>query len=308
MAAPPFVPGVALARGFFREHVEPVISAAAPNLSYSAGIVGPGSEVLEFDTVRSTDHHWGPRVMLFVETGQRALIRDVSRALAEALPHSYRGYPTGFTNPDTNDAGVQLMTAAKDGPVNHRCEFFEFDAWLEAQLGVPVGPSPTFEEWIGLPTQRLAEVTGGELFRDDLAMEKTREKLSWYPQDVWLYLMAGHWMRIAQEEHLTGRAAEVGDDLGSRLIASRLVRDIMRLGFLMDRVYAPYAKWLGSAFERLPCAERLRDPLRGAVAASTWKARERALMTALENLAEHHTRLEVTASRAPTARRFHGRP
>ncbi len=37
----------------------------------------------------------------------------------------------------------------------------------------------------------------------------------------------------------------IGDEVGSALIGSRLVRDIMRLCFLMEQTYAPYAKWFG---------------------------------------------------------------
>ena len=48
-----------------------------------------------------------------------------------------------------------------------------------------------------------------------------------------------------------GRAGFVNDEIGSALIGSRLVRDIMRLTFLMEREYPPYAKWFGTAFSCL---------------------------------------------------------
>ena len=67
-------------------------------------------------------------------------------------------------------------------------------------------------------------------------------------------MMASGWQRIGQEEHLTPHAGSVGDELGSALIGSRLVRDIMSLCFLMEKRYAPYAKWFGTAFLRLECA------------------------------------------------------
>jgi Domain of unknown function (DUF4037) len=63
--------------------------------------------------------------------------------------------------------------------------------------------------------------------------------------------LAGQWRRIAQEEHFPGRADEVGDDLGRRVLVARLARDVMRLCFLLERRYAPYSKWLGTAFARL---------------------------------------------------------
>ncbi len=54
-----------------------------------------------------------------------------------------------------------------------------------------------------------------------------------------------------------GRAAQVGDEIGSRVIAARLVRDLMRLAFLLERTYAPYPKWFGTAFRELSIAGRL---------------------------------------------------
>jgi hypothetical protein len=73
-----------------------------------------------------------------------------------------------------------------------------------------------------------------------------RERLAYYPRDVWLYLLAAGWARIGQEEHLMGRAGTVGDEVGSALIGARLVRDIMRLAFIMERTYAPCAKWFAA--------------------------------------------------------------
>ena len=37
--------------------------------------------------------------------------------------------------------------------------------------------------------------------------------------------------RLDQEEPFVGRTAEVGDDLGSRVLAARLARDVMQLCF-----------------------------------------------------------------------------
>ena len=109
-----------------------------------------------------------------------------------------------------------------------------------------------------MPQQPLLEVTAGGVFHDGLGeLIPMREKLAWYPHDVWLYLLASQWMRIAQEEPFVGRCAEAGDELGSRIVAGRIVRDLMRLCFLIERRYAPYSKWLGTAFARLDCASEL---------------------------------------------------
>ena len=79
--------------------------------------------------------------------------------------------------------------------------------------------------------------------------------------------MACQWRRIDQEEPFVGRAAEVGDELGSQVLAARLVRDAIRMCFLQERLYAPYGKWLGSAFGRLDAAAALTEHLLDAVGA-----------------------------------------
>ena len=66
---------------------------------------------------------------------------------------------------------------------------------------------------------------------------------------------------LAQEEAFVGRCGQVDDELGSAVVAARLVRELMRLCFLIEREYAPYSKWLGTAFARLSCAPALLPPL-----------------------------------------------
>src|SRR5687768_14385796 len=56
-----FVPGLQLSRDFYTEVVRPLVAG----VPHSAALIGAGSEVLAFDTERSTAHDWGPRVVLF---------------------------------------------------------------------------------------------------------------------------------------------------------------------------------------------------------------------------------------------------
>jgi hypothetical protein len=82
----------------------------------------------------------------------------------------------------------------------------------------------------------------------------------------------------------------------------------MRLCFLMERVYAPYPKWFGTAFKRLECAEELSPHLRAALAATDWRARESHLADAYERVAEMHNALGVTDPLPTRPRDFFGRP
>lgn len=286
-AAAPFVPGLDLAEGFFRDHVQPLLAEGFPALRYSAGLVGHGSEVLGFDTPVSTDHHWGPRVMLFLTPGDRDALADPIRAhLGRRLPVSYRGWSTTFTPPDPDDNGTRLLRAVESGPVDHLVEVLTIEGFFRDYLALDAGRPPTAAEWLSLPAQKLRAVTSGRIFRDDLDIESARRRLAWYPRDVHLFVLGCLWTRIGQEEHLVGRAGQVGDELGSALIGARLVRDLMRIAFCLEQRYPPYPKWFGTAFGLLPCAARLVPPLAAAVAARTWGERQAALADAGEAVLE----------------------
>ena len=84
--------------------------------------------------------------------------------------------------------------------------------------------APTPQDWLSLTGQVALEVVGGEVFEDTGgALTALRAAMDWYPDDLWRYLVACDWRRIDQELPLMGRAADRGDDLGSRVFAARLV-------------------------------------------------------------------------------------
>lgn len=296
---PDFVRGLELARRFYWEAVRPILGEAIPGLPHSAALLGPGSEVLGYDTEMSTDHSWGPRVLLFVEERRLAECRsDVSRTLGERLPREFLGYPVAFLEPG----------ARAERPLSHRVEFHEPQEWFTARLGCSPAGALSVRHWLSIPQQRLLELTAGEVFHDDLGIQEVRDSLAWYPRDIWLYLLAASWARIAQEEHLMPRAGYVGDEIGSALIGARLVREAMRLCFLLERTYAPYAKWLGTAFLRLRGAAALTPALGAALAAREWQEREAHLCWAFSQLARMQNDLGVCATVDPEPRRFHDRP
>ena len=105
-----------------------------------------------------------------------------------------------------------------------------------------------------------------------------------------------------------GRAGFAGDELGSAIIGARLARDIMRLCFLMERSYAPYPKWFGTAFRRLPPAASLSPFLTGALRAYSWQERESYLVPAYEILAVRHNALGLTEPLPEKAASFFSRP
>ena len=284
---PTFVPGLQLAASFYAEVIEPRLA----RLPHSAALVGTGSDVLGYDDVRSTDHGWGPRLQVFVAEHD---VEKARRAL-EALPEEHRGWRT--------------VIGSDRAPFRKQVDVWTISGWVISRLGVDPRPGLCSFDWLALPQQLLLEATAGRVFHDGLGeLEPLRALLAWYPHDVWLWLLAAQWHRIGQEEAFVGRTADVGDDLGSRIVAARVVRDLMRLCFLQEKVYAPYSKWLNSAFARLASAADVGPALSATLAATTYPERESALVEAYEAVAEHHNRLGVARPEEPKVRSFHERP
>ncbi len=306
---PEFIKGLELSRLFFEEAVRPALAAEFPRLRYAAALLGTGSEVLGFDTEMSADHGWGPRVDLFLAEEDYAGAHEAVRgALRRGLPHRFRGYPTSFTEPDPSDHGVQHLAAREEGPVSHKVELMTPRGFFQNYLAFDIEREIEPADWLTFPEQKLRTITSGGIFHDRVGLGELRQRFSYYPRDVWIYQLASAWARVGQEEHLMGRAGSVGDEIGSALIGARLVRDLMRLCFLMERTYAPYPKWFGTAFMQLDCAARLAPHLREALAAREWRERERHLADAYRAVAEMHNALGLTAPLPTEPRDFFGRP
>ncbi|OKJ16172.1 DUF4037 domain-containing protein [Kitasatospora sp. CB01950] len=311
---PPFVPGLELAAALYEDAVRPQLESAYPLLRYAAARIGPGSEVLGFDTARSADHDWGPRLQLFLtpEDAERHG-GAITALLAERLPRQVHGWSTHFRRTGDPHNPVSHLEPATGVTVDHRVTVHHLPGWLTERFGPRaaawIDTDPTTADWLALPQQRLAELVAGTVLRDDHGtLTAVRRRLHWYPDQLWRHLMACQWQRIAQEEAFVGRCAETGDELGAAVVAARLARDLMRLTLLQHRTYAPYGKWLGRAFARLPADPVLGPALRAALAATDPDTRERRLCDAYEAAARAHNALGLTEPLDPARRWYHGRP
>lgn len=304
---PPFIKGLELCELFYEEAVEPILTTHFPDLTYSAALIGLGSDVLGFDTPQSRDHDWGPRLMLFLNHADHGAYREqVDRVLRQELPREIHGYSTDFGH---HEDGAAVMTTTDRNSVNHNIRILTVRGFFTWYLNFDPDEELRIVDWLTFPEQCLRSVTSGRVFHDGLGqLEPVRARLRYYPRDVWLYLLATQWRRISQEEHLMGRCGQAEDDLGSRLVAARLVRDLVRLCFLMERQYAPYIKWLGTAFAQLDCAAQLESILTRALVAGSWLEREQHLSAAYEFVARMHNDLRITEPLPTQVSRFHDRP
>ncbi|MEZ4560204.1 MAG: hypothetical protein R2854_27805 [Caldilineaceae bacterium] len=115
VGATPFIPGRDLCGAFYHEAVAPLLADYAPGLPHAAALIGSGSEVLGFDDAMSTDHHWGPRVMLFLtEEDHAAHAAGIHELLRQRLPTSFR-YSTNFSAPIPMTAACNIWSNLTQG-------------------------------------------------------------------------------------------------------------------------------------------------------------------------------------------------
>lgn len=306
---PPFIPGLELARRFYHDVVRPLLDQHYPDLPHSAALIGSGSEILGFDDAMSTDHSWGPRLKLFLSPADWAAHRTaLHELLARQLPYEFSGYATHFSEPDPDGDDSPVATHIESGPVRHEVRIHTIQDFVQGHLNFDIEQELAPADWLSFPQQLLLTLTAGAVYHDDLGLNAVRDRFRFYPRDVWLYLLLAGWARIGQEEHLMGRAGYAGDEIGSAIIGARLVRDIMRLCFLMERVYAPYPKWFGTAFQRLQSGPDLAPVLTEALAARTWPERQEQLVVAYEHLARKHNSLGLGSPLPEEAVPFFNRP
>jgi hypothetical protein len=137
-----FVPGLRLAREFYAGAVRPLLKDQFPQLRYAAALIGQGSEVAGFDTERSTDHDWGPRLQVFLsDSDTDRYATAITETLAGTLPKAFRDYAIAF--PVTREPG---------GTPQHRVEVTGLGTWLSFWMGFDPRQAITLPDWLAIPT------------------------------------------------------------------------------------------------------------------------------------------------------------
>lgn len=289
-----FIKGLELCENFFNECAKPIIDKYFPDLQYSAGLIGYGSDVLGYDDKVSCDHMWGPRFYMFLCEKDIEKKDEIFNKLAENLPYTYMGYSVNFTEPDPNDNGVQHPQLINSGKVNPLIFIRTFDEFLIDEIGTADLDNITPLDWLAFSEHRLLSLVSGKIFSDKLNIKNQTDKIKFYTNTVKLYLIASQWNIIASEQAFVKRCGEVGDEIGSQIICARIAERLMRLCFLYKDTYAPYSKWLGTAFSKLDIDENIKTKINASLKANELTQRENNLVEAQALVADLHNESGLT--------------
>lgn len=254
-----FIKGLELNEGYYYDVIRPLMEENYPEIKYSAGLIGYGSDVLGYDTHISMDHNWGPRMMIFLDERELHKYKEkLDQLLKRNLPYKYKGFSTNFSDP--LEDGVQRMEEISKGEVNHLIEITSISKFLYDSLKVRDIDNIKVKDWLKFSDQGLIEVTKGKVFYDGLdRLNKVREYFKFYPEDILRIKLAAFWNKISEEEAFIGRNIDLGEELGVRLISSRIVNTLMKICFYTERQYIPYSKWTIKAFRELDCYEGMNS-------------------------------------------------
>ncbi len=288
-----FIPGLKLNEMFARDTVIPLIQRFFPDLKYSLGLVGHGSDVIQADTPESMDHNWGPHLHIFFTEADYITHKEaVDDMLKRNLPYTYKGFATHFK--PGNRYLKEVPVIKKSGLVRHLFEFWTPRSFFMHYLGFDINREVSYRDWLLFPQQSLVEVTSGKLFHDDLGVQKLRDTFAYYPDDIWRYMMRVQWGKILDEVVIQARNGEVGDHVGSMMVTARTVEKIMFLCFLMERTYVPYSKWFGTMFQRLKNARTIYPRILEVLQCTDWEERQYKLARVYQHLGRLHNKLGIT--------------
>ena len=232
--------GLELARRFYAEHGAPMLEEQFGEYVglIAVGLVGSGSECFGFDDEISRDHDFEPGFCLLLPDED-----VVDRRTAFLLERAYAKLPREF---------MGFRRAAYDPVGGNRHGVLRIGEFLLEKTGRADGKL-SMADWFSIPEQSLAEVTNGEIFRDDLGLfSKIRCELSYFPEDVRLKKLAGNLLLMGQSgQYNFDRCMRRGERAAAGLALCEFVTSALKCIFLLKKHYMPYYKWSFRALREL---------------------------------------------------------
>ena len=298
--------GLAINKRFFFQVVKPLLDQNYADLQYACGLIGPGSDVLGVDDLTSRDHNWGLRLIIFLQEKDKNRTKDLSDFFSSKLPKTFENIDVNWSDPSKED-GSRTPTPTK-GKINHNITFFTISEYIQYHFGLNTLENLPDEQWLMISEQKLLEFVSGEIFHDSFgSISALRKKLIYYPTSIKTLNLLGEWKAIASEIAFIGRTRMLYDEVGSHLIICRIINRLMRISFILENKYIPYAKWLGSKFYYLQLARELLPLFQQIISSSEWEERENNLIECYLYLAQEMKKIGLISTEI-VEKFFYSRP
>ena len=270
--------GLELCERFYREHGEPMLRQAFPEIEglIAVGLVGSGSECFGFDDEVSRDHDFEPGFCIFLPDEDL-----VDRKTAFALERAYAKLPREF---------MGVPRAPLDPVGGNRHGVIRMEDFFRDKTGTPDG-ALSLRDWFSVDEQALAEATNGRVFYDGLgAFSDIRRALSYFPSDVRLKKLAGHLLMMGQAgQYNYPRSLARGECAAAQLCAVEFVKHAICVIFLINSRYMPYYKWTFRALRDLPRLSDLHDSLEWLISTPCTEAEGLQKQKTIEEICERIT-------------------
>lgn len=232
--------GLDLARLYYEQIGRPALEECFPELlpQMAMGLAGEGSECFGFDDGFSRDHDWGPGFCIWLDKPDYEEFAGKIQTVYDSLPSAWADFPSRNVTPEGRGrVGVLCM-----------------QDWYKRYTGFPEGPR-TLSEWRRVPESFLATAVNGEIFTDPLGRFTNirRHLLDCYPEDIRLKKLAARAAVMAQAgQYNYPRCVKRGEHTAVRLALADFAKAAMSMGYLLNRRYAPFYKWMHRGLRGFP--------------------------------------------------------
>ena len=240
--------GLSLCREYYEQYGRKMIHEKFPEFEsqIAVGLVGEGSECFGFDDEYSRDHDFGPGFCMWLTDSLYDEIGDRLQYEYDHMPKTFKG-----------------LTRVNSDKAGKRVGVFKITEFYEKYIGTKEAPSDN-NTWLFLDDYRLRTVTNGAVFRDDLS-EFSRIRadiLAYYPEEVRRRKLAREAALISQSgQYNYSRMLKRGDTVAASIALSDFLTHTMQMIYLLNRVYAPFYKWMYRGILDLPLLNDLKTAI-----------------------------------------------